>query len=48
MAGSVVAHLPLAQVMILESWDSVPHWAPLGDPAFPSACVTVSVSLMNK
>ena len=28
LGGSVVEHLPLAQVMILGSWDQVPHWAP--------------------
>ena len=43
--GSVVEHLPLAQVMILRSWDLVPHRDPLGEPAYPSADVSVSVSL---
>ena len=27
LGGSVVEHLPLAQVMILGSWDQVPHQA---------------------
>ena len=26
LGGSVVEHLPLAQVMVLGSWDQVPHW----------------------
>ena len=41
---------PLAQVMILESWDQVPHQAPHREPASPSAYVSASlgVSLMNK
>ena len=42
----MVERLPLAQVMILESWDLGPHRAPQREPAFPSAYV--SVSLMNK
>ena len=50
LGGSVVEHLPSAQVMILGSWDQVPHRAPLREPASPSACVSASlcVSLMNK
>ena len=50
MGGSVVEHLPLAQVVILESWDQVPHQAPFREPASPSACVSASLcaSLMNK
>ena len=46
LGGSVVEHLPVAQVVILESWDRVLHQAPRREPASPSACV--SVSLMNK
>ena len=46
LGGSVVEHLPLAQGVIPESRDQVPHWAPCREPAAPSACV--SVSLMNK
>ena len=48
--GSVVEHLPLAQGVILESWDQVPHRAPRMEPASPSAyvyaslCVCVCVS----
>ena len=50
LGGSVVERLPLAQFMILESWDRVPHQAPHGEPASPSACVSASlcVSPMNK
>ena len=46
LGGSVVEHLPSAQVVILESQDRVLHWAPHREPAFPFAYV--SVSLMNK
>ena len=37
-------------LMILGSWDQVPHQAPCGEPASPSAYVSASfyVSLMNK
>ena len=45
----MVEHLPLAQVVILESWDQVPHrrWGGGGTPsAYVSA--SLSVSLMNK
>ena len=50
LGGSVVKHLPLAQVMIPGSWDLVPHWALCREPASPSAYVSASlcVSLMNK
>ena len=50
LGGSVVGHLPSAQVMILGSWDQVSRQAPSGKPASPSACVSASlcVSLMNK
>ena len=47
---SVIEQLPSAQVVILGSWDQVPHQVPHGDPASPSACVSasLSLSLMNK
>ena len=50
LGGSVVGRLPLAQGMVPESWDQVPHWAPCMEPSSPSACVSASlcVSLMNK
>ena len=40
LSGSVVEHLPSAQVVILGSWDRVLHWAPCREPASPSACVS--------
>ena len=48
--GSVVECLPLVQVVILGSWDQVPHQAPYGEPASPFAYISasISVSLMNK
>ena len=52
LGGSAVWRLPLAQGVILESWDQVPQQAPCMEPASPSACVSaslsLSVSLMNK
>ena len=45
MGGSAVWRLPLAQGVILESRDRVPHWAPCMGPASPSACVSASLSL---
>ena len=42
---SVVERLPLAQGLILESWDRVPHRAPCMEPASPSACVSAFLSL---
>ena len=45
LGGSVVEHLPLAQVLIPRSWDGVPHQAPHWKPASPSAYVSVSLSL---
>ena len=50
LGGSVVEHLPLAQVMILESWDQVSQRDPRREPVSPSAYVSASlcVSLMNK
>ena len=49
LGGSVVEHLPLAQVVIPGSWDPVLHQAPHWEPASPSAyiCLCLSVSLMN-
>ena len=42
--------LPSAQGVILETQNQVPHWASCMEAAFPSACVSasLSVSLMNK
>ena len=44
LGGSAVERLPLAQDVILESWDRVPRWAPCIEPASPSACVSASLS----
>ena len=48
LGGSVVKRLPSAQGMILESWDQVLHQAPCMELVSPSACVSASLSLMNK
>ena len=50
LGGSVVEHLPLAQVVIPGSWDQVLHWAPHKEPASPPAYVSASlcVLLVNK
>ena len=45
LGGSAVGHLPLAQVMILESRNRVLHQAPCMEPASPSACASLSLSL---
>ena len=45
VGGSVVEHLPLAQVVIPGFWDQIPHWPPCMEPASPSACVSASPSL---
>ena len=47
LGGSVVERLPLAQVVILGSWDRVLHWGLLWEPASPCLlslplCVCVS------
>ena len=50
LGSSVVEHLPLAQGMILESWERVLHQVPHREPASPFAYVSasLSVSFMNK
>ena len=45
--GSMVEHLPLAQVVILGSWDRVVDLAPCTESASPSACVSASLSLLS-
>ena len=37
LGGSAVEHLPLAQVVILGSWDLALHRVPRREPASPSA-----------
>ena len=46
LGGSMVKCLPLAQAVILGSWDWVLNQAPHREPAYVSA--SLSVSLMNK
>ena len=52
LGSSVVEHVPLAQVVILESWDRVSHGASHKEPAslsaYVSAYLSLCVSLMNK
>ena len=43
LGSSVVERLPLAQVMILGSWDRVLIWAPCKEPASLSAHVSASL-----
>ena len=45
LGGSVVERQPLAQGVIPGSWDRVPHQAPPGEPASPSAYVSAPLSL---
>ena len=45
LGGSEVERLLLAQGMILEYWDRVPHQAPCMESASPSTCVSASLSL---
>ena len=44
LGGSAVEHLTWVQGVILGFWDQVPHWTPCMEPAFPSACVSTSLS----
>ena len=49
LGGSVVEHLPLAQVVIPGSWDRVPHGLPTGSLLLHlPVSLSLSVSLMNK
>ena len=45
---AMVEHLPLAQVMILGSWDQVLHQAPCREPASPSAYVSPPLSVCHE
>ena len=45
LGDSVVERLPLAQVVILGSWDRVLHQDPCREPASPSAYVSASLSV---
>ena len=46
LGGSVVEHLPSAQIVILGSWDGVPEGSLLSPYAYVSA--SLCVSLINK
>ena len=48
LGGSVVEHLPLAQVMIPGSWDQVPYHVPHRESASPSAYASASLSLCHE
>ena len=48
LGGSVVEHLPLAQIVILGSWDRVSPWVPCGEPASPSTYVSISLSMFHE
>ena len=45
LGGSAVECLSLAQDVIPGFWDRVSHRALCEEPAFPSACVSASLSL---
>ena len=45
LGGLAVERLPLAQGMIPESWDRVPHRAPCMEPVLPLPYVSASFSL---
>ena len=48
LGGSVFEDLPLAQVVILRSWDQDPHQAPCGEPASPFAYVSASLCIFHE
>ena len=48
LGGSVAERLPLAQGVILESWDRVLYQAPWGAPASPCAYVSASVHVSRE
>ena len=49
LSGSVLEHLPLAQVLIPRSWDGVPLRAPLHGAFFSFCwCLCLSLCLMNQ
>ena len=48
LGGSVVQHLPLPQVVILEYWDRVLHQAPCRKPASSSPCVSTSLCVSHE
>ena len=48
LGDSVLKHLPLAQGMILESQDQVPHRASCMEPASPFAYASASLSVFHE
>ena len=48
LGGSVVEHLPSAQVVNLGSWDQILHQAPLMELASPSAYVFASLCVSQE
>ena len=48
LGGLVVERLPLAQGMILGSWDGVPHQGPYRESASPSAFVSASLFVFHE
>ena len=48
LGGLEVEHLPLAQGVILGSWDGVPHRASLREPASPSANISASLCVSHE
>ena len=48
LGGSVVECLPLAQVMILGSWDGVLHGAPHREFAYTSGHVSASLCVFHE
>ena len=45
LSGSAVKYLPSTQDVIPESWDQVLYQVPWMEPASPSACVSLPLSL---
>ena len=48
LGGSVIEHLPLAQVIIPGYWDQDLHQAPCKGPASPSDSVSASLYVSNE
>ena len=48
LGGSLVEHLPSAEVVIPGSRDQVPPQAPRREPASSSACVSASVCVSHE
>ena len=47
LGGPAIEGLPSAQDVVSESWNRVPYWDPLEEPASPSACVSASLSCVS-